>query len=155
MGCNIRNYDVADTAELAELFFQSVRFGTRNHYSRRQREAWAPSVPEIARWQARLSSLNTFVAEVDKEIAGFITLGEDGHIDLAYVRPELIGQGVAHKLYVALELAASRIGLKRLFTEASETAKPFFERQGWRLVESQTIQCSGVSLTNHRMEKLL
>lgn len=151
----IRKFREIDTAELAKLFFQSVRIGAQEHYTQQQREAWAPLVPDVGEFSNRLGSLETFVAEDEQGIAGFMTLSLQGHIDLAYVRPEVIGLGIAHNLYIATELAASKNGLKRLFSEASEMAKPFFQRQGWLLVETQTVERSGVLLTNHRMEKLI
>ena len=132
-----------------------MRYGTQQHYDQKQREAWAPTIPDTAAWTERLRSVTTFVAEDDSGIAGFMTLGSDGYIDLAFVRPDVIGQGVAYQLYRTLERAASRSGLARLYTEASDVARPFFERQGWRVAETQTVNRSGVSLTNHRMEKLL
>ena len=153
MNVRIRKYCEADAAELGELFFQSVRTGARKHYNKQQREAWAPSVPDVGEWLGKHSSPETFVAEDDLGLAGFMTLGKDGRIDLAYVRPDVIGLGVAHSLYKSIECAALKIGLKKLFSEASEMAKPFFERQGWILVETQTVERMGVRLINYQMEK--
>lgn len=44
-------------------------------------------------------------------------------------------------------------GLGRIFTEASITARPFFERQGFRVVREQTVSRQGVSMINFVMEK--
>ncbi|MDA1074759.1 MAG: GNAT family N-acetyltransferase [Proteobacteria bacterium] len=150
----IRSYNTADTAQIVALFFDSVRNGTGDHYTREQREAWAPEVPNAQEWAARLGALHTFVAEDDAGIAGFMTLGEDGHIDLAYVRSDCIGRGVAQRLYEVIEAAAIDLKLKRLFSEASDLARRFFEKHGWRLIETRQVERYGVALTNHRMEKL-
>lgn len=40
-------------------------------------------------------------------------------------------------------------------TEASITAKPFFERQGYQLIMEQSVERKGVWLVNYRMSKKL
>jgi putative acetyltransferase len=45
--------------------------------------------------------------------------------------------------------------LSRIFTEASITARPFFERAGFQLITQQTVEHNGVSFVNCRMEKFL
>ena len=60
-----------------------------------------------------------------------MTLKADGCIDLAYVAPDAIGQGVAKALYDAILAEAVAVGIPRLHAEASHLARAFFERQGW------------------------
>ena len=43
----------------------------------------------------------------------------------------------------------------RVFTEASVTARPFFERRGFRVVRERRVARRGVQLTNFAMEKPL
>lgn len=156
LAVSVRRYrEKDDTSGITRLFFDSVRHGTSAHYKQSQREAWAPSIPDVDVWRERLQKLSTFVAEDKDGLAGFMTLGPDGHIDLVYVRPNLIGKGVGRLLYDRVESEAVRAGISRLFAEASALAKPFFEKQGWSLFTSQTIERNGVQLDNHRMEKAL
>src|ERR687893_1761 len=42
-----------------------------------------------------------------------------------------------------------------VFTEASVTARPFFERQGFRVLGERRVLRLGVELTNFAMEKIL
>jgi len=44
---------------------------------------------------------------------------------------------------------------RRLHTQASEMAKPFFEKHGWILLKTQKITRENIELTNHKMEKHL
>ncbi len=155
MRISIRKFTADDAEATARLFFDSVRSGTAAYYGEAQREAWVSSVPEIEQWRVRLLAMSTFVAEDDARIAGFMTLEPDGHIDLAYVRADLIGRGVGRKLYASILKEALATEISRLYSEASESARPFFERQGWTLLETQTVTRNGVALTNHRMEKRL
>jgi putative acetyltransferase len=96
-----------------------------------------------------------FVAEVDGRAEAFIDLQEDGHIDMMFCAPEHAGQGLAAQLFSSLEQEARRRGLPRLHVEASEMAKPFFERRGFALVRRNDFMLEGVPIHNYHMEKLL
>jgi putative acetyltransferase len=50
---------------------------------------------------------------------------------------------------------ARRVGLVRLFTEASITARPFFEARGFTVLAPQVVTLRGVEFVNYRMELLL
>jgi putative acetyltransferase len=66
-----------------------------------------------------------------------------------------VGRGVGRRLYEAAEREAGELGLESVSTEASLTARPFFERLGFRVVREQTVVRRGVGLTNFVMEKRL
>ncbi len=85
---------------------------------------------------------------------GFSDLTGDGCLDMMFVHPEFQGRGVASRLLSRVELEALRLGFKRIHTEASRTARPFFERKGFRVIARQTVEKRGQSLENFRMEKL-
>lgn len=152
---SIRRFRPEDTAATARLFYDAVHQGTRAFYNETQRAAWAPGVPETDRWLERLTGQSVFVADLEGEVAGFMTLRDDGYIDLAFVAPDLIGQGIARELYRAIEAEAAGMGLQWLFSHASHVARPFFERQGWSIVREQTVSPRGVAMTNFVMEKAL
>lgn len=151
----IRRFREEDAPATAALFHASVHGLTRDHYDQTQRDAWAPKVPEIGAWLKRLQSQVAFVAERDGHLMGFMTVRPDGYLDLAFVAPDASRQGVAFRLYKAIEAEANALGLTRLHAEASHLARPFFERRGWRVVKEQTVERNGVDLTNFIMEKHL
>ncbi|MGB3409061.1 MAG: GNAT family N-acetyltransferase, partial [Jannaschia sp.] len=64
---------------------------------------------------------------------GFMTLRGDGCLDLAYVLPEARGTGTASALLGTLEAHATAAGQRRLTTRASDMARSFFLRHGWRV----------------------
>ncbi len=152
---SIRRFTDNDAAATAQIFFDAVHVGTRAHYDATQRRAWAPEVPETSSWRQRLAAQTTFVAEQGGRIVGFMTIDQDGYIDLAFVAPPMIGQGIAKLLYDHVEAAAAHTATPRLHTAASHLARPFFERQGWSVVKRQTVSLRGVSMTNFVMEKAL
>lgn len=52
-----------------------------------------------------------------------------------------------------LESETKKLNLLEIDTEASITAKPFFELEGYKMVCSQTVERKGVKLTNSKMLK--
>ncbi len=151
----IRCFHLSDASVLAELYFASVRFGATAAYTTAQTEAWAPEVPEIIHWTKRLCSQTVFVAEDSSGIAGFMSYSDDGHIDLAFVRPDRIGTGIGSELYLVVERSAIDRNISVLTTQASDMARVLFERHGWTLVITQQVKRHGVAITNHVMKKTL
>jgi putative acetyltransferase len=151
----VRPFRDDDAVGTAQLFFNSVHQGTRGHYNREQRQAWAPEVPPLEAWRRRLKSQYVVVAVSDAGLSGFMSLTPNGTIDLAFVAPADIGKGIAKALYDALYSHARALKLKSLQTHASQQARRFFERQGWRVIVAQTVTRNGVALENFLMEKTL
>lgn len=149
----IRLFEPNDAAAAAQLFFDAIHIGAKDDYDRAQRQAWAPSPPEIGSWRDRLLSQLTFCAVIEGELAGYMTLDDNGYIDLAFVDPTHTRKGVASALYVAVEDRALERGIQKLTTEASLVAKPFFIQNKWVITKKQTVKKHGVSLPNFLMEK--
>lgn len=154
-GLQIRDFREEDAAALARLFFDTVRSVNLGDYSQAQVAAWAPGVPDAAAWRRRMAARHTLVAEDETGLLGFIELEEHGHVDMLYCRADRVHQGVGSALYAAAEARARRLGLTRLFTSASLTARPFFERHGFRVLYPRTVERMGVQLTQFAMEKEL
>lgn len=151
----IRTYAAPDCDALIELFRLAVRQTAPADYSQDQVLAWAPDEIDRANWQRRRTCKPTWVAEIDGKIAGFMDLEADGHIDMAYVHPACQRLGVATALLSFVERAARMKDIKRLYTEASITARPFFEHRGFRVLSRQTVMLRGQAFLNYRMEKQL
>jgi putative acetyltransferase len=151
----IRPMAADDPPALYVIFFRAVHEGAAGAYNDAQRAAWAPEPAMPADWPRRLADQVTLVAEAKGRPVGFMTLGRDGHLDLAYVLPEAMGSGVAAALHDRLLAEAAALGLTRLDTAASHLARRFFARQGWTVIAEQQIGRRGQKLTNFRMEKRL
>ena len=151
----IRPYDAKDASEIVRLFYETVRSINLADYSQEQVEAWAPEIPDPDAWNARLSGQRTLVAEESGEVVGFAEIEGDGHLDTFYCRKDSVGRGVGSWLYRAVAQEALARGCGRIFTEASITARPFFERHGFRTIRERTVVRRGVELTNFAMGKRL
>ncbi len=151
----IRAYEAKDAHEISQLFYETVHAVNRADYSPEQLHGWAPEAPDSTLWHARMQSRCTLLAEEEGEVLAFAELEKDGHLDMFYCHQDHVGQGVGSRLYQAVEHKAREWKLARIFTEASITACPFFERQGFVTVREQTVTRHGVDLTNFVMEKTL
>lgn len=132
---HIRPYRSSDCPALAELFYQTVHTVCARDYSPEQLDAWADGRVELAAWDASFRAHDTRVAEEGDAIVGFADLGPDGYLDRLYVHRDWQGRGVASALCDALPAART--------THASITARPFFERRGWRVVREQQVERRG------------
>jgi len=150
---SLRPYTASDSEETARIFLEAVRETASRDYSRSQIEAWARVDP--AAWALKRLGRPTWVAEVGGEPAGFADLELNGHLDMMFVLPRFQRQGVATALLNRILQAALEKGVTRVFTEASITARPFFERRGFAVIAEQTVPSRGEVFTNYRMEKRL
>lgn len=151
----IRRLTESDSAAAVKIFFDAIHIGTADTYSLEQRKAWAGEEPDFDGWHNRFKNLAGFVAEISGRMVGFMTLDDNGYIDLAFVSPESMGLGVGRKLYGVLETEAIAREIGALSTNASVPAKSFFQRMGWRVEREQNVAVRGESLTNYKMSKQL
>jgi putative acetyltransferase len=95
------------------------------------------------------------VAEEAGRPVGFAELEPDGHVGRVYVSADHQRRGIGRQLLAAVVAEARRVGLARLFTEASITARPFFESQGFVVLAPQVVTCRGAEFVNYRMARVL
>ncbi|MBV9518280.1 MAG: GNAT family N-acetyltransferase [Hyphomicrobiales bacterium] len=150
---SVRSYDPTDLDAVIEIFLGAIREVASKDYNSAQINAWAQV--NRAAWAKRRLSRPTWVALLGRAPVGFTDLEADGHLDMMFVHPAHQGVGVASLLLETVEAAAKGHGLSRLFTEASITAKPFFEKRGFSIEASQRVSKRGQVLVNFRMEKIL
>ena len=122
----------------------------RRDYSREQVEAWATGQVDLEEWNVSFLAHRTLVAEEAGKILGFGDMDGSGYLDRLYVHKDHQGRGVATALCDALE---GDSGAAAFTTHASITARPFFEKRGYAVVQEQQVLRRGVALTNFRMRK--
>ncbi|MBF0206615.1 MAG: GNAT family N-acetyltransferase [Oligoflexia bacterium] len=172
---NLRKYQLPDAASISQLFYDTIHQINSKDYSDKQIGAWAPYVQDSKFWDDRMKNCHAYVAESGNEVIGFINLklnlklnwGTDlgsilglnfesaCYLDCLYVHWEWQNRGVATLLLKSVEDIAVAFGLKKIITEASITARSFFERKGFLLIKEQLVEKRGVELKNFVMEKLL
>lgn len=151
----LRPYLPADASTLAAIFIASVEQVASDDYDVDQVAAWTSRAEDEAAFAARLGSQLTIVATIEGEAAGFASLRGADHLDMLYVHPDAIGQGVATTLVDALERLSAARGAKLLNVDASDTAEGFFVSRGYRAQRRNSLEIDGVWLANTTMTKPL
>jgi putative acetyltransferase len=151
----IRGYEQRDADDLADVFFRSVRQVAISDYTPAQVQAWAPErrTPEQSHQWAGDGRLVLLATNENDRAVAFIDLEPDGHIDHLFCAPEAAGRRIASQLYEAAEAAARQQDIGRLYTEASELARRFFERKGFVVLERQDMVVRGEPIHNYKMAK--
>lgn len=151
----IRPLAADDYKAAGRIFFCAVHEGTISAYSYEQRLAWGGETIDLQRWKTAIETTSGFMAEDDGEPAGFITIDTTGYIDLMFVLPSAAGKGTGRALLHSAEKWAKANGVPRLSTKASIVARPFFEKDGWLVLEEEHASRHGVLLTRYKMQKNL
>jgi putative acetyltransferase len=154
----VRLAQLSDIDQLRTLFCDTVQQINCRDYSPKQVEIWSSAVADENLWRSRLQSSEVYVVESVVEAApqlmGFASL-KDGDIDLFFCHSHYQDKGVGTRLLNHLEQVARSRGIDRLHSEVSITAKSFFERRGFRVVQPQWVERQGVLFRNFVMEKNL
>lgn len=151
----IRLFQDQDADQIAQLFNQTVREINIRDYSSAQVKAWAPDQIHFRNWTKICSEHFTYVAEHESVIAGFGELSLGGHIDCFYCHKNYQRVGVGREIYGAIEAKAKELGINRLYTEASITARQFFLSMRFSMIREQQMECRGETFINYAMEKFL
>jgi putative acetyltransferase len=151
----LRPFLPTDTPVLAAIFAASIEELTGDDYSEAQQEAWASAVEDEEKFGQRLASELTLVATLQNSPVGFAALKGPDHIDMLYVHPGAVGQGVAAMLCDALEKLAGARGAKNLTVDASDNAAEFFLKRGYVAMQRNTVTINGEWLANTTMQKTL
>jgi putative acetyltransferase len=144
-----------DVQVLAAIFVGSIEGLTGDDYTEEQQAAWAAAADDEAAFGKRLAAQLTLVATLQSSPVGFASLRGADHVDLLYVHPSAVGQGVASMLCDALEKLAGARGAKSLIVDASDNAQGFFLKRGYIATRRNTVSVNGEWLANTTMQKTL
>lgn len=151
----IRPFLLADAIALRELFAQSIEELTQDDYNEDQRLAWISAAEDGEAFAKRLSGMLTLVVQLGGEYAGFASLKDNRVLDMLFVHPYHVGQGVGTALADALERIAAARGAIEITVESSDTAQAFFEDRGYVALERNSKPVEDQWLTNTTMKKQL
>jgi GNAT superfamily N-acetyltransferase len=151
----IREYQAGDEAAIYQLFYDTVHHINCKDYTQEQLDAWAPLIPDLTGWKNTLSKNHSFVAVAvgSNQMIGFADLEDNGCLNRGYVHKDSQDQGIGKALLFACEAKAKELGIKQLYSEVSITAKPFFEKYGYVVLNEQIKVFRGVSFINYYMVK--
>ncbi|MGG6294140.1 GNAT family N-acetyltransferase [Leptolyngbya sp. AN02str] len=151
---HIRPFHPEDTEHVGHIYVEAI-YALAEHYTPDQCAAWAASADDRAAFGDRLLRGLTVVLETDGKIAAFGQLHPSNHIDLMFCATEFARRGFASRVLEYLEAEARSHDHTMIHTEASLAARPFFERHGFQVVESEVVSRKGVDLRRFIMMKPL
>lgn len=149
----IRAYAAGDAEATLTVFQRAIRVTASRDYSPAQLAAWAPDDVNRAAWASRRAAAATVVATLDNRVVGFTDVDDRGYIDMMFVDPDVARRGVATALLEWVVDQARRRGIRQLTSQVSLTARGFFEKNGFVVVEERHPVRSGVALTNFLMRR--
>lgn len=145
----IRKYLASDIKELTDLFYNTVHNVNAKDYTKEQLNVWATGQVDLEKWNESLQEHFSVVAVDDDIIVGFGDIDKTGYLDRLFVHAGYQGKGIATAICNQLEQAVKG----DITTYASITAKPFFEKRGYKIVKEQQVERQGIFLTNYVMIK--
>jgi putative acetyltransferase len=151
----LRPYLPSDAPICAAIAEASVAELTSDDYTESQQQAWIAAFPDEDELARRLAAQLTLIATLGESSVGFASLKGAEHIDMLYVHPQAVGQGVATALIDALEKLAGARGAKKLTADVSDTAQPFFSHRGYVAQQRNSIPRGDEWLANTTMTKAL
>lgn len=149
----VRPFQAADLPIIIQLFKEAVSSINKRHYSSEQIATWIDIDP--VHWQVKLAHHVSFVAEINSMIVGFADMTSDGYLDHLYIHKDYQARFVSLCLLKAIEKVARQLGLLKIVTDCSITAKIPAERVGFKVIKEQIVEKKGVQFITYHMEKLL
>ncbi|PEO35950.1 GNAT family N-acetyltransferase [Bacillus toyonensis] len=149
----IRTFQKEDLETVLQLFYETVHTVNTRDYNELQLQAWAPKRLDRERWLQSLEKNICYVAEYRGVIVGFGDYNDEHYIDRLFTHKDYQGKGVASYILQKLEKEAVNLGHGDIYTEASITAKSFFERKGFICIKEQKKQHNGQIFINYVMKK--
>lgn len=146
----LRDYEPSDCEALAALFYDTVHTVNAADYSQEQVDAWASGKVNLEAWNQSFLEHLTIVAVEGDRLVGFGDMDESGYLDRIYVHKDEQKRGIGTAICDRLEAMSLA---DQFYTHASITARPFFEKRGYRVVREQVVERDGVTMTNFVMTK--
>jgi len=151
----VRKYHSEDLQIIANLFYDTIHSVNAVDYNEAQLDAWAPKDRDLFEWKNKFSNNYTVVAEKDGIIVGFGNVKGTEYFDCLYTHKDYQGIGVATLIADCIEKNFRDQGIQNITTDASITAKHFFEKRGYLAQQEQIVECRGQLFTNFKMQKIL
>lgn len=103
----------------------------------------------MTKWNQSFQEHFSIVAVDADIIVGFGEVDKTGYLDRLFVHSDYQGKGIATAICNQLESAVQ----ENIVTHASITARPFFEKRGYKVIKEQQVERQGIFLTNFVMIK--
>ena len=130
MDFKIRIAQQSDSAELRDLYKNTVLVVNRRDYSQDEVEDWASCGDDLSNIEEMIKT-HYFIVAVNQlsQIVGFSSITPQGYLHSMFIHADFQGKGIATMLLEEIERYAITKGIIQITSEVSLTARPFFEKQ--------------------------
>jgi putative acetyltransferase len=142
-----------DIDQIRLLFFETITHVTIKDYDSSQVETWSAGYSDITGWEKKLLEQYFVVAKINDEVVGFASITPDGCLDYMFVHKNHQREGIASRLFSAIEKYVVEKGLVEIWSDVSITAKPFFLSKGFKISKTYLKELRGVYFPNTIMTK--
>lgn len=119
-------------------------------YNLEQVKAWADIDQEA--FGNNLITTHSRVVTNNEQIIGFGNIDDTGYLDLFYISANYQRQGAGHQLLNDLENGSV---CNTITVKSSITAKPFFQKMGYKEVSENLILLRDHEFTNYTLKKVI
>lgn len=149
---DMKSYEEKHLKEVINLFTNTVHNINKKDYTKEQLDVWANKNIDLKAWENKLKTSNTYLCMLQDEIVGFYVY-ENDYIDCFYVHHKYQGFEVGRFMLEQILENANNHDIKTLKVDASITAKPFFEKFGFKKVKKNYVKRGNQTLVNYTMIK--
>ncbi len=149
----IRKFKLRDAVSLARLHRGTIRSVNKRDYSQKEIAAWSGRTS--AKRFRNLVKLNTrYVAVKNNSIVGFGDY-KDNEVMGLYIHKNFIGRGIGTRLLTKMEREIYANGKRTLKCTATVTARPFYEKNGFKVIKKTIHKIMDQRLRVFEMKKQL
>jgi ribosomal protein S18 acetylase RimI-like enzyme len=146
------DYDKKYLKQIVELFINTIHNINKKDYSKEQLNVWANPDYDLEIWEKRFEKSKPYLCILKDEVVGFCEY-YDGYIDCFYVHYKYQNFGIGKLLLNHILNLAKNENIDKIKVDASITAKPFFEKFGFKQIKENLVKRDNVELVNFSMER--
>jgi GNAT superfamily N-acetyltransferase len=147
--------NTSDIKDITTLFQNTIEAVNSKDYSPPEIDDWASWSCAKDRWAKIIEEQFVVKALIDNIIVGFGSVAKDGYIDFLFTHKDFQNKGIASAMICKIEALARRSGQIRTYTDASISARKFFEGKGYVLDYEWYKKSRNLALLSNRMHKMI
>ncbi len=148
-----RTATTGDLPAILDVFKATVLHICEPDYTGEQLNAWAGAAVNQQKWVDRIEMQYFLVAENSEGITGFGSLENGEYLDVLYIHEQYQRKGIARAILGRLEDRSRLLKKSHIRADVSITARPFFEKHGFRVIKLQFQMVNKIRISNYSMVK--
>lgn len=149
----IRRFRDTDAVAVARLRRDTIRTINAKDYPPKHIRAWTDGIT-VNRIRTSPHKKSTFVAVHHKKIIG-VGQYTPQELRLLYIHKDHLGKGIGKAILGVLERDALQHGIRTFTCFSTITARPFYEKMGFKTIKRSTLPLKGQRLIIYQMKKRL